>query len=151
MTQQPQNGTQVTNMTTFTWNITQLLTVPEPTPDYVFIANYVVNGVENNGIDELGNLIIYKTSVENTAKFTINPEQKNYTPYNQLTESQILGWIKETPNLVFDMESCVQANIDAQKNPTVSPEITPLPWSVEPVVEPVVDPVIDPITFGIIT
>ena len=118
MTQQPQNGIQATNMTIFTWSITQLLTVPEPTPGYVFIANYVVIGIDGE----------YTASVENSAKFKVNSDQKEYTLYENLTEKQIIDWIQSVPNVIEDMQNCVQATINAQKEFIFYPTNTPLPW-----------------------
>ena len=118
MTQQPQNGIQATNMTTFTWSITQLLTVPEPTPNYVVTANYIVIGIDED----------YTASVESSAKFFVNLNKTNYIDYDQLTEIEILGWIKALPNVVIDMENCVQATIDSQKILLAIPQITLLPW-----------------------
>jgi hypothetical protein len=49
-----------------------------------------------------------------------------YTPYNQLTQNQVWGWINPEINRPA-IEADLQAQIDAQKNP---PVVTPpLPWS----------------------
>ena len=49
-----------------------------------------------------------------------------FTPYNQLTQDQIWGWINPSINRT-EIEANLQTMIDAQKAPkTVTP---PLPWS----------------------
>jgi hypothetical protein len=47
-----------------------------------------------------------------------------FTPYEELTEEQVLGWVK--PQLeVADIETGLQSHLDAQKNPVTA---TGLPW-----------------------
>jgi hypothetical protein len=106
-------------MTTFTWTVTSLYTVPSPTPDYVVTANYLVVGVDGS----------YGAEVQGMAKFTVSPDQTTYIPYADLTEAIVLGWIQAQPNTIINMEACVQGQIDSQINPPVVPQNTPLPWS----------------------
>lgn len=49
-----------------------------------------------------------------------------YTPYNQLTEEQVLGWVQAamTPDCLAFYENRIQQSIDNQKNT----DIKPLPW-----------------------
>lgn len=62
--------------------------------------------------------------------FTIK-QGEGFTPYDQLTEAQVVGWVQETlgENQVANMESAVQGSLDALNNPPVEPVIAPLPWS----------------------
>jgi len=32
-------------------------------------------------------------------------------------------------NGIISVEACIQGQIDSQKNPPVSPQVTPLPWA----------------------
>ena len=106
-------------MTTFTWTVTSLYTVPSPTPDYVVLANYLVIGVDGT----------YSAEAQGMSQFAVNPDQPDYIPYADLTEAIVIGWIQSQPNTTINMEACVQGQIDSQINPPVSPQVTPLPWS----------------------
>lgn len=56
------------------------------------------------------------------------PTGPDFTPYNQLTQDQVIGWVKEAlgAEQVASYEANVAAQIEAQINP---PVITPpLPW-----------------------
>lgn len=106
-------------MTTFTWTVTSLLTVPNPTPDYVVLANYVVAGVDGE----------YRAEINGNSQFSVSPHQTTYIPYADLTEAIVLGWIQAEPNVTINMEACVQGQIDSQKNPPITPQSTALPWA----------------------
>lgn len=106
-------------MTTFTWTVTSLYTVPNPTPDYVVIANYLVVGVDGE----------YRGEIQGNSRFAVSPDQTTYIPYADLTEAIVLGWIQAQPNTTINMEACVQGQIDSQINPPVTPQNTPLPWA----------------------
>ena len=106
-------------MTTFTWTVTSLYTVPSPTPDYVVLANYLVVGVDGN----------YQGSIQGTSQFKVSPDQTTYIPYADLTEAIVLGWIQAEPNVTINTEACVQGQIDSQINPPIVPQNTPLPWA----------------------
>lgn len=105
--------------TTFTWNISQLdclPTSPEGT-DYVVTAHWQCNGVF---ADTCG-------SVYSTTAFTV-AEGSDFTPYSDLTQDQVLGWIwtsgvdKDATELAVDKQ--IQNQIAP---PIVSPT---LPWAV---------------------
>lgn len=49
-----------------------------------------------------------------------------YTPYNQLTENQVLGWVWSSGVNKTATEASIQASIDVQVNPSVV--TLPLPW-----------------------
>jgi hypothetical protein len=56
---------------------------------------------------------------------------ETFTPYEELTEEQVLGWVK--PQLeVADIEAGLQSHLDAQKNPVTA---TGVPWSTPSVTE----------------
>ena len=108
-------------MTTYTWKVTQLYTQTiEGNEDYVVIANCETIGVDGD----------YTASVPNVIQFSTE-EVTNFIPYADLTEELIVGWIKEvlTEEGVLAIEESIANQIDTEKNPPVSPEITPLPWS----------------------
>jgi hypothetical protein len=51
----------------------------------------------------------------------------NFTPYNQLTQAQVLGWVWENGVNQATTEATVTANLNALINPTQ--EQLPLPWT----------------------
>jgi hypothetical protein len=109
-------------MTQYTWTITNLYTQTiEEKKDYVVNAIYDVVGVDGN----------YTASMtSNTAQFSTE-DVTEFTPYADLTEAIVLGWVKESlgENGIISIEACIQGQIDSEINPPVSPENTPLPWS----------------------
>lgn len=105
-------------MTTFVWTVTSMYTMPDPTPDYVVLANYNVVGTQ-------GDIV---ASTQGSAQFSVNPEQVDYIPYADLTEAIVLGWIQSEQNVVVNTEANIQGQIDSVLNPPVTPQNTPLPW-----------------------
>lgn len=108
-------------MTNYTWKVTQLCTQTiDGKEDYVVIANYETTGVDGD----------YSASFYNTAQFSTE-DVEVFTPYADLTEEIVIGWIKESleENEIISIEAYIQRQIDSQINPLVSHENTPLPWT----------------------
>ena len=105
-------------MTTYTWTVTSIYTMPDPIPDYVVLANYNVVGTQ-------GDIV---ASTQGSAQFSVNPDQVDYIPYADLTETIVLDWIQAEQNLVLNMEANIQGQIDSILNPPVALQNTPLPW-----------------------
>lgn len=64
-----------------------------------------------------------------TSSFQANPSQPGYTPYQNLTQSQVLQWVfndPSNPNLKAETEAVVAQQLAALKKPTMVD--TPLPW-----------------------
>ena len=53
-------------------------------------------------------------------------ENTDFTPYNDLTQEQVLGWIYSSGVDKASIESQVDAYIESQVNPPVV--VLPLPW-----------------------
>jgi hypothetical protein len=104
-------------MATFTWKIESLDVKPtegEHT-DVVVVAHWRCTGVDGN----------HGASVYSTCSFPA-PEG-SFTPYDQLTQEQVLGWCWANGVDKAATEAAVQQQIDNQINP---PVITPpLPWA----------------------
>ena len=69
----------------------------------------------------------FSGSVYGTQGVSIDPATP-FTPYASLTESQVIGWVKDAmgPAQVANLEAAVATQISQQINPPViSP---PLPW-----------------------
>lgn len=104
-------------MTTITWNISELNCLPQSAEgaDYVVTAHWQCNGVDGD----------YSGSVYSTCSFAV--VQGAFTPYADLTQDQVLGWIWSNGVDKDATEAAVAQQIANQINPPiVSP---PLPWA----------------------
>jgi hypothetical protein len=114
--------------TTFNWSITQMqcLAQAEGHTDVVILASWNCRGAsEVNGT-------IYTSDYSGANSFSLDPSAP-FTPFDQLTQAQVLGWVWQDPNLKPGVEANVQVQIDRLVNP---PVVTPpLPW-VTPEVTP---------------
>jgi hypothetical protein len=105
-------------MTTFTWTVSQLDCYPQydNQTDVVFTVHWTCSGTDGT----------YNGSVYSTCGVTYEADTP-YTPYDQLTQNQVLGWIWSSGVDKASAEAAVQAQIDAQINP---PVVSPaLPWN----------------------
>ena len=105
-------------MTTFTTTINSMYTLPQVKgqTDVVVTAMYTVSGVYNQYTAEIGG----------SQQFTIPANDPNFTPYNQLTQAQVIGWIPASA--ISSCQACVQGQINSMITPPVSPTSQPLPW-----------------------
>ena len=104
-------------MTTFTTNIDSMYTLPqvEGQTDVVVNALWTVTGVDGQYTAEIGG----------NTQFTLE-QGAAFTPYDQLTQTQVIGWIPEQQ--ITSAQQCVQGQIDSLITPPVSPSAQPLPW-----------------------
>ena len=102
-------------MTQFTTSINAMYTMDTPEPGFVVNLLWKVTGVDGSNT----------ASIDGNSQFTV--QEGTFTPYDQLTESQVIGWIP--PEQIASAQSCVQGQIDSMINPPVSPQNTPLPWA----------------------
>jgi hypothetical protein len=103
--------------TTFNWQITAMDCYPEfdGKTDVVFVCHWTCYGTDGT----------YNGSVYSTCSVTLDPSAP-YTPYAQLTQSQVLGWIYANGVDQTATEAAVEQQIQNQINP---PVVTPpLPW-----------------------
>ena len=105
-------------MTTFTTTITSMYTLPqvEGETDVVVTAMWQETGVDGT----------YTANIGGSTQFTLSPDAPNFTPYAQLTEAQVIGWIPESQ--ITSAQACVQGQIDSMITPPVSPTSQALPW-----------------------
>jgi len=106
-------------MTTITWNISVLDCLPQSAEgaDYVVTAHWQCNGVDGD----------YNGSVYSTCSFPV-VEGTSFTPYADLTQAQVLGWVWDNGVDKTATEAAVEGQIETQINPPiVNP---PLPWSI---------------------
>lgn len=104
-------------MTTYNWQITSMPAYPQADGevDVVFQVNWQCQAQdEQYNAVSIGSVpVTYEAGTP-------------FTPYDQLTQEQVWGWINPSINR-SEVEENLQAMIDAQKNPTVT--TPPLPWS----------------------
>jgi len=104
-------------MTTITWNISVLDCLPQSAEgaDYVVTAHWQCTGVDGD----------YKGSVYSTCSFPV-VEGTSFTPYADLTQAQVLGWIWANGVDKDATEAAVEQQVETQKNPPIV--APPLPW-----------------------
>jgi len=104
-------------MTQFTTRITSMYTLNTPEPDYVVNVLYEVTGVDGT----------YTASIGGNTQFSSADQEGPVTPYADLTEAIVIGWIPESA--ITSAQQCVQGQIDSLITPPVSPANTALPWA----------------------
>ena len=108
-------------MATMQWQIQWMQTTPTTAnpPECVITAGWICTGTqEQDGTT-------YQGSVYSTTSFQ-GPGDP-YTPYADLTQDQVLGWVWANGVDQAATEAAVQAQIDNQINPPVIQP--PLPWN----------------------
>lgn len=104
--------------TTYTWTVTAMDAYPqaEGQTDVVFNVHWTCAGTDGT----------YNASIYNTCGVTLNPDAP-YTPYADLIQEQVLGWIWASGVDQTATEAAVAQQIENQINPIV---VTPaLPWA----------------------
>ena len=111
----------LTSITT-SWSITAMDCYPQEDghTDVVFVAHWTCSGSQTASGQT------YNGSVYSTCGVPA-PTGSAFTPYDQLTEQQVLGWIWANGVDKTATEAAVQQQINNQINP---PVVTPpLPWA----------------------
>jgi len=101
-------------MTAFTTTIDSMYTLDTPDPGFVVNVLWTVTGVDGSNTASIGG----------NSQFTV--QEGTFTPYDQLTQAQVIGWIPAEQ--ITSAQQCVQGQIDSMITPPVSPQNTPLPW-----------------------
>lgn len=107
---------------TINWTVTQMDCYPQEggETDVVFTVHWTCSGVQTEGETT------YTGSVYSTTGVPA-PSPENFTPYADLTQEQVLGWVWANGVDQAATEAAVQQQIDDQINP---PVVTPpLPWA----------------------
>ena len=107
--------------TTYTWSITSMQCYPtlDTYQNVIFNVSWLCTGINDN----------YQGSVYSNCAVVLNPLSP-YTPYEQLTQDQILNWVWSSGIDKIAMEATVEQQIQNQITPPViSP---PLPWPTTP-------------------
>jgi len=104
-------------MTTITWSVTAMDCYSQEgaNTDVVFTVHWTCAGVDGT----------YNASIYSTC--SVPTPEGTFTPYAQLTQAQVLGWIWANGVDQTTTEAAVEQQIQNQINPPVT---TPaLPWS----------------------
>ena len=114
---------------TILWLIERLLCKPleGSNPDVVITADWRCNGTDET----------YSGTCYGSCSFA--PPSGSFTPYEDLTEAQVLGWCYENGVDKTAIEANVTLQIENQINPPVVS--LPLPWAAQPL-PPVPPPVV---------
>lgn len=107
-------------MTTYTWAVDAMYTVQQPDPDYVVRVVWTMTGVDGE----------YTASITGSSQFDSN-QSGTFIPYQDLTPEIVIDWVQNDigPSGIANCEDNVQGQINAQINPPVIPQNTPLPWA----------------------
>ena len=104
----------------YTWVINSMDCKPQvgDLTDYVVTSHWSCSGTDGT----------FTGSCSSTASFTVDPEKPDYTPYDELTQEEVIAWTQGA--LGEEQVESIYASIDTQienfKNP---PQVTPpLPW-----------------------
>ena len=122
---------------TILWLIERLLTKPleGSNPDVVITADWRCNGTETTGSGDTEQT--YSGTCYGSSSF--QPPSGNITPYEDLTQEQVLQWCYANGVDQSAIEANVTAQIENQINPPVV--VLPLPWAAQPL-PPVPPPVV---------
>jgi hypothetical protein len=128
-------------MPTLSWIIERLLVKPTEgsLTDVVITADWRCNGTETTGTGD--DEKTYSGTCYGSASFA--PPTDSFTPYEDLTQDQVLGWC--FANGVD--QAAIEANVSAQIADQINPPVIapPLPW-VEPVmIVPPMLPQVEPV------
>jgi hypothetical protein len=108
-------------MISYQWTIKAMSVMPvlEGQTDVVVSAQWNILGQDQGA----------SYNLSGWQNFTLE-QGEGFVPYNQLTEAQVVQWVKDTlgENGVASMEAAVQGSLDAINNPPVEPVIATLPW-----------------------
>jgi hypothetical protein len=99
------------NKMNFNWQVVQMNRNTDG--GFVTTVHYTVSAVDGE----------YTASTYGTVGYT---EEGAFTPYSQLTEAVVVGWVKESLGQA-NVEESLAAQISAQKNPV---QESGLPWAV---------------------
>jgi len=115
-------------MITLSWIIERLLVKPieGSNPDVVITADWRCNGTDDT----------YSGTCYGSCSFA--PPSGSFTPYEDLTQEQVLNWCYENG---VD-QAAIEANVTQQINDQINPPVVtlPLPWAAQPL-PPVPPPV----------
>ena len=106
---------------TYTWTIAQC--GREISDGGITTAHWRVNAEQTVGTGD--DAVTYTASSYGSCSFTPDPASGNYTPYADVTETEVLGWCWAKGVDQDAVEASLQAQIDLQVTPTTGEGV---PW-----------------------
>ena len=103
----------------------QTTTAASNPSESVLTAGWRCNGTDTVGSGDA--VVVYSATSYGTCSFPQPAEGGAFTPYADLTQSQVLGWCWNNGVDQAVVEAGVLASLDAQINPVVIQP--PLPWA----------------------
>ena len=104
-----------------TWTISTL--ERELSDGGVIVAHWRATDSETVGTGD--EAVTYSATSYGTCGFTYDASSPDFTPYDQLTQDQVLGWCWNDGVDKDATEASLAANINDQKNPTTADGV---PW-----------------------
>ena len=107
-----------------TWTIATLERDIQPADmdGAVVVAHW--RATDSETVGEGDDAVTYSASSYGTVGFTPDPTAPGYTPYADLTEEVVLGWVWESVDQAAT-EAALAAKIEAEKNPVTADGV---PW-----------------------
>ena len=109
-------------VSTWTWTIQSMQQWPEGTnAGYVVNIKWTLTGTDGT----------QTASIQGNTQYPVSDAQPGFTPYSQLTQEQVIGWVQESLGAIgiSNFEANVQGQINSLETPPVSPTTQPLPWA----------------------
>jgi hypothetical protein len=105
-------------MTTFTTTVLAMYTLPqvEGYTDVVVNVRYNISGTDGT----------YTTSLDFRNQYSLQ-QDASFTPYANLTQEQVVGWIPES--YMASVQAAIQGQLNSMANPPVVPASQALPWA----------------------
>lgn len=108
-------------MNTYTWHVTSIATLPEVDgkKDVVVQVKFFVTGTDN----------VNSWSLSSSQGITLN-DQESFVDYESLTESRIIGWIKDAlgESGQYTLTKEIDTVLEQKQRQPVTLESKPLPW-----------------------
>ena len=104
-----------------TWTISTL--ERELSDGGVIVAHW--RATDSETVGEGDDAVTYSATNYGTCGFTYDASSPDFTPYDDLTETQVLGWCWNDGVDKDGIEASLTANINKQKNPTTGDGV---PW-----------------------
>jgi len=104
-----------------TWTIATL--ERELSDGGVIVAHW--RATDSETVGEGDEAVTYSATNYGTCGFTYDASSPDFTPYDQLTQDQVLGWCWNDGVDKDATEASLAANINDQKNPTTADGV---PW-----------------------
>lgn len=107
-------------MTQFKWEITNILVVQQPQPNYVVELGFMLTGTDGDVIQSTTGRVAFDPA---------NPSE-NFIVFEDIVESTLIEWVKQvlTEEGVASQEAIVQGKIDEIVMPSVVPQSVEFPW-----------------------